>query len=129
MNIFVSRTDCHSEKSITFDSGSKELIPLMADVAASKVRGSFFSLYEALMAANKSCAPLTEGFFANHLNGIDGLSQTCFPIPASLKLYGYLIRCNGVEQVSSFGGRGKLAFLHLLSFRFLFSAMINLVLI
>ena len=123
MNIFVLRTDCRSEKSTTFDSGSKELIPLVEDVAASKIRGSFFAFKKHFMAANKRCAPLIEGFNANHLNGIDGLSRTCFPIPASLKLYGYLIRCNGVEQVSSFGGRGKLAFLHLLSFRFLFSAI------
>jgi len=122
--MFVKESAAYPKKSNTFTSGFKNLRPLIAGKAAPKVRGSFFGLYEALMtAATQRCTPLIEGFVTNHLNGIDGLSQTCFPIPASLKLYGYLIRCNGVKQVSSFGGRGKLAFLHLLSYRFLFSAI------
>lgn len=125
--MFVRELTAIPKKEFTFVSGSKELIPLVEDVAASKIRGSFFSLYEALMAANKRCVPLIEGFSKNHLNGIDGLLKLakalCHPIPASLKLYGYLIRRNWCEQVSSFGGRGKLAFLHLLSFRFLFFAI------
>ena len=126
--MFVIEFAASSKKDITFDSGFKPSRPLAKGKAAPKVSGFFFGLYEALMAAaTKRCTPLIEGSVTNHLNGIDGLSTCkgiiCHPIPASLKLYGYLIRCNWREQVSSFGGRGKLAFSRLLSYRFLFSAI------